>query len=67
MHIIFVVLCAIIEEARGHSTHNSNGHGLLVRLMKDAIYSRKKGFVDGRRYSSSVKSGNSGKTLTCPT
>ena len=46
---------------------NSNVHGLLVRLiiMKDVIYSRKKGFVDGRRYSNSVKSGNSGKTLTC--
>ena len=36
---------------------NSAGHGLLVRLIKNSIYDRNKGVVDGRSYSSSLKSG----------
>ena len=42
---------------------NSMGHSLLVKLMKEAIYLRRKGIVDGRSYSSRVKSGGeSGNT-----
>ena len=33
------------------------GHGLLVRLIKNSIFNRNKGVVDGRSYSSSLKSG----------
>ncbi len=42
---------------------NSGGHGLLVRLIKDELFSRRQGVVDGRMYSNIVKSGGrSGKT-----
>ena len=36
---------------------NAAGHGLLVRLIKNSIFNRNKGVVDGRSYSSSLKSG----------
>ena len=36
---------------------NAAGHGLLVKLIKDSIFYRNKGEVDGRSYSSSLKSG----------
>ncbi len=36
---------------------NATGRGLLVRLMKQALYSRRRGFVDGRSYSSAIKVG----------
>ena len=36
---------------------NAAGHGLLVRLIKNSIFKRNKGVVDGRSYSSSLKSG----------
>ena len=34
---------------------NSSGHALLVRLVKDSIFRRRRNFVDGRSYSSSLK------------
>ena len=36
---------------------NAARYGLLVRLIKNSIFNRNKGVVDGRSYSSSLKSG----------
>ena len=41
---------------------NSSGHALLVRLVKDSIFRRKRNFVDGRSYSSSLKGTGEGYT-----
>ena len=41
---------------------NSTGHALLVRLVKDSIFRRKRNFVDGRSYSSSLKGTGEGYT-----
>ena len=41
---------------------NSSGHALLVRLVKDSILRRKRNFVGGRSYSSSLKGTNEGYT-----
>ena len=41
---------------------NSAGHALLVRLVKDSIFRRRRRFVDGRSYSSSLKGTGEGYT-----
>ena len=41
---------------------NSSGHALLVTLVKDSIFRRKRNFVDGMSYSSSLKGTGEGYT-----
>ena len=41
---------------------NSAGHALLVRLVKDSIFRRRRHFVDGRSYRSSLKGTGEGYT-----
>ena len=54
-----------LSKSRQDPLHiNSAGRGLLVRLIKDAIFNRKKGKIDSRPFNVVAKAGGGGAGTT---